>query len=80
MHNWKDTETAIIHLANGEQASANVNVISPEDGSSYVFVYGRESKVMPLHLPWSFDLAEVITIMRNDSSMFDIVLDPIQLS
>src|SRR5437763_1469185 len=80
MQNWKDPETATIHLANGEQASTNVNGISPEDGSGYVFVHGREIKVMPLHSPWSFDWAEVITIKLNDGSTFEIVLDPIQLS
>ena len=80
MQNWKDPETATIHLANGEQASANVNGISPIDGSGYICVHGREIKVMPLHLPWSFDWAEVIIIKSNDSSTFEIALDPIQLS
>jgi len=80
MQNWKDPETVTIHLANGEQAGANVNGISPEDGSCYVFVHGREIKVMPLHSPWSFDWAEVIIIKRNDSSTFEIALDPLQLS
>ena len=33
MQNWKEPETSTIHLATGEEAVANVNGISPEDGS-----------------------------------------------
>lgn len=74
------TRNSPIHLANSEQASTNVNGISPEDGSGYVFLHGQEIKVMSLHSPWSFDWAEVITIKRNDGSTFKIALDSIQLS
>ena len=80
MQNWKEPETSTVHLANGEQVSANVNGIEPSDGSGYVMIHGREIKVMPLQSPWSFDWSEVVTIKRNDGSTFEIVLDPIQLS
>ncbi len=79
MQNWKEPETSTIYLANGEQVVANINGISPEDGSGYVMVHGREIKVMPLPAPWSFDWSEVITIKRNDGSTFEIALDPIQI-
>ena len=80
MQNWKEPETSTVHLMNGEQISAAVNGISPEDGSGYVLVHGRDIKVMPLPSPWHFDWAEVITIKRNDGSTFEIILDPIQLN
>ena len=48
MQNWKDPEASTTYLANGEQVSAVVNGISPEDGSGYVLVQGREVKVGPL--------------------------------
>jgi hypothetical protein len=80
MQHWKEPETSMIHLANGEQVAAHVNGISLEDGHGHVFVHGREIKVMPLHTPWAFDWAEVLTIKRNDGSMFETVLDPLQLS
>ena len=80
MKNWKEPETSTIHLANGEQVLANVNGISPKDGSGYVMVHRREVKVMPLPTPWSFDWAEMITVTRNNGSTFETVLDPIQLS
>ena len=79
MQNWK-AEISTIYLANGEQVSAVVNGISPEDGSGYVLIDGREIKVMPLHMPWPFDWVEVLTIKRNDGSTFETVLDPLQLS
>jgi hypothetical protein len=80
MQNWKEPETSTIHLADGQEVSAAVNGISPEDGSGYVLIDGREIKVMPLHTPWPFDWAEVVTIRRNDGSTFEIALDPLQLS
>ena len=80
MQHWKEPEISMIHLANGEQALANVNGISLEDGHGYVLIDGREIKVMPLHTPWAFDWAEVLTIKRNDGSTFETVLDPLQLS
>lgn len=79
MQNWKEPETSVIHLANGEQALANVNGISLEDGSGHVMIRGREIKVMPLHTPWAFDWSEVLSIKRNDGSTFEIALDPLQL-
>ena len=78
MQNWKEPETSTIYLANGEQVSANVNGISPEDGCGYVFVHGREIKVLPLQSPWSFAWSEVVTVRRNDNSTFEASLTPIQ--
>ena len=80
MQNWKEPETSMIYLANGEQASAEVNGLSLEDGSGYVFVHGREIKVMPLQAPWSFAWSEVVAIKRNDGSTFETALTPVQIS
>ncbi|SRR5260370_40012263 len=80
MQNWKEPETSTIYLANGEQVSTAVNGISLEDGSGYVFVHGREIKVMPLSAPWSFSWSEVVAIKRNDGSTFETALTPVQIS
>ena len=49
---WNKIPT--IHLANGEQAVAFINGISPTDGSGYVLVHGREIKVGRLAAPYEF--------------------------
>src|SRR5258708_36748023 len=77
MQNWKEPETSTIYLANGEQASANVNGISLEDGSGYVFVHGREVKVMPLPASWrSLGYGEVVSITLQTGKGFNTVLHP----
>jgi hypothetical protein len=77
MQNWKEPETSTIYLANGEQASANVNSISLEDGSGYVFVHGREVKVMPLPASWrSLGYGEVVSITLQTGKVFNTVLQP----
>jgi hypothetical protein len=80
MQNWNESETSTIYLANGEQVSATVNRISPEDDDGHMLVNGREIKVMRLSSPWFFDWAEVVTIKHNDGSTFEVALDPIQRS
>src|SRR6266566_8259527 len=80
MQNWKEPETSTIHLADGREVTASVNGFSAEDGSGYVLVDGREIKVMPLSVPWTWEWAEVLTVKRNDGSTFEAVLDPLQLS
>lgn len=75
-----ELETSTIYLANGEQASANVNGISFEDGSGYVFVHGREIKVMPLQSPWLSTWSEIVSVKRNDGSAFETALTPTQIS
>src|SRR2546421_7558976 len=42
-------------------------------------IHGREIKVMPLHTPWAFDWAEVLTIKHTDGSTFETVLNLLQL-
>ena len=77
MQNWKEPETSVVYLANGEQVRANVNVVSPEDGSGYVLVHGREIKVMPLPDTWrSFGYGEVVNIQLQTGKTFITVLQP----
>jgi hypothetical protein len=80
MQNWKEPETSVIHLVDSQEVEASVNGISPQDGSGYVMIHGREIKVKPLPVPWSWEWSEVITVKRNDGSTFETVLDPLQLS
>ncbi len=77
MQNWKEPETSTIYLANGEQAVANVNGISPEDGSGYVLVHGREVKVMPLPDVFRYlGYGEVVSITLQNGRVFNTVLQP----
>src|SRR5258708_22409278 len=80
MQNRTEPETSTIHLADGQEITASVNGFSPEDGSGYVLIDGREIKVMPLSVPWTWEWSEVLTVKRNDGSTFEIALDPLQLS
>jgi hypothetical protein len=46
--NWKEPETSMIYLANGEQTTAVVNgLLLLEDGSGYVLIHGHDIKVAP---------------------------------
>jgi hypothetical protein len=74
MQNWKEPETSTIYLANGEQVSATVNGISPEDGSGYVLVQGREVKVGPL--PDALGYGEIVSITLQTGEVIEAVLTP----
>src|SRR5437868_785524 len=77
MQNWRAPETSTIYLANGEQAQAEVNGVSLEDGSGYVFVHGREIKVGRLASPYEFlGYGEVLTIHLQTGKTFVAVLQP----
>jgi beta-lactamase superfamily II metal-dependent hydrolase len=77
MQNWKEPETSMIYLANGEQASAAVNGVSPQDGSGYVLVHGRNIKVGRLAAPYEFlGHGEVVTIHLQSGKTFVAVLQP----
>ena len=77
MQNWKDTETSTIYLANGEEVRANINGFSPEDGSSYVMVQGREVKVGPLPDTWrSLGYGEIVPIVLQSGETISTVLTP----
>ncbi|HEY6411601.1 MAG TPA: hypothetical protein VIY29_29435 [Ktedonobacteraceae bacterium] len=78
MQNWKDLEISTIYLGNFEQVRAPVNGLSPEDGSGYVFVLGREIKVLPLPSPWSYAWSEVVKVLRTDGSTFEAAFTPMQ--
>ena len=77
MQNWKDSATSMIYLANGSQLIANVNGISPEDGSGYAMVQGREIKVSPL--PDAFSVmgyGEIVAITLQSGEVIEAVLTP----
>lgn len=77
MQNWKDPDTSTIYLANGEEAHANVNGISLEDGSGYVMVHGREIKVAPLPDTWqALGYGEIVTITLQSGETIHVVLTP----
>ena len=77
MQSWKDPETSTIYLANGEQVSAAVNGISPEDDSGYVLVQGREVKVGPLPDTWrALGYGEIISITLQTGEVIEAVLTP----
>jgi hypothetical protein len=77
MRNWKEPETSVIYLANGEQVRANVNGISPVDGSGYVMVHRREVKVGPLPDTWSaLGYGEIIPITLQGGLVIEAVLPP----
>src|SRR5947209_1243314 len=70
-------EISTIYLANGEQAHANVNGISPEDGSGYVFVHSHEIKVGPLPDTWSaLGYGEIVAITLQTGEVIKVVLQP----
>ncbi len=76
MQNWQ-VETSMIYLATGEQISAAVNGISPEDESGYVLVHGREVKVGPLPDTWrALGYGEIVSITLQTSRVFNTVLQP----
>lgn len=77
MQNWKSLETTMIYLANGEQARANINGISLEDGSGYALVQGREMKVAPLPDTWSgLGYGEIVSIALQNGKRLETVLTP----
>jgi hypothetical protein len=77
MQNWREPETSTIYLANGEQVSAVVNGISPEDGSGYVLVQGREVKVAPLPDTWrALGYGEIVSITLQTGEVIHAVLTP----
>lgn len=77
MQNWKEPETSTIYLANGEQVSANVNGISPEDGSGYVLVHDREVKVGPLPDTWrALGYGEIVSVTLQTGESIETVLLP----
>src|SRR5690348_10267282 len=77
MQNWKSLETSTIYLANGEEAHANVNGISPEDGRGFVMVHGREIKVGPLPDTWqALGYGEIVSIALQGGEMISTVLTP----
>jgi hypothetical protein len=77
MQNWKEPETSTIYLANGEQVDTQVNGISPEDGSGYVLVHGREVKVGPLPDTWSaLGYGEIVSITLQTGEVIEAVLSP----
>jgi hypothetical protein len=77
MQNWKELETSTIYLANGEQVSTNVNGISPENGSGYVLVHGREVKVGPLPDIWrALGYGEIVPIALQSGETINTVLTP----
>ncbi len=73
-HNWKEPETTLVYLANGERVSAVVTGISPEDESGYVLIDGREIKVMPL--PDILGYGEVISVTSQHGEVIEAVLTP----
>jgi hypothetical protein len=74
VQNWKDPEASTIYLASGEQVSAAVNGMSPEDGSGYVLVQGREVKVGPL--PDTLGYGEIVSITLQTGEVIEAVLTP----
>ena len=79
MQNWKEPEISTIYLANGEQASAVVNGISPGNDSGYVLVHGREAKVAPLPDTWrALGYGEIIPIALQNGETINAVLTPEQ--
>ena len=77
MQNWKEPETSTIYLANGEQASAVVNGISPKDGNGYVLVHSREVKVGPLPDTWrALGYGEIVSITLQTGEVIEAVLTP----
>ena len=77
MQHWKSLETSMIYLANGEEAHANVNGISLEDGSGFVMVHGREIKVGPLPDTWSaLGSGEIVSIALQTGETISTVLTP----
>ena len=77
MQNWKDSVTSMIYLANGRQLITNVNGISPEDGSGYAIVQGREIKVAPLPDIWSaLGYGEIVAITLQNGEVAEAVLTP----
>src|SRR6266567_5383764 len=77
MQNWKFLETSTIYLADGEEAHANVNGISPDDGSGYALVHGREVKVMPLPDTWqALGYGEIVSIALQSGETIEAVLTP----
>jgi hypothetical protein len=79
LQNWKDPETSTIYLANGEEARANVNGISLEDGSGFAMVHGREIKVGPLPDTWrALGYGEIVSIALQSGEAISTVLTPEQ--
>jgi hypothetical protein len=76
MQNWKEPGS-MIYLADGEQTGAEVNGLSPEDGSGYVLVHGREVKVTPLPAPWRGQgYGEIVSVTLQSGKVFNTVLQP----
>jgi hypothetical protein len=77
MQHWNEPETKAIYLANGEQTHAHVTGLSFENESGYVFVHGREVKVMPLPAPWREQgYGEIVSITLQSGEVFNTVLQP----
>src|SRR5947209_5580086 len=77
MQNWKDSATSMIYLANGGQVIANVDGISPEDGSGEASVQGREIKVGPLPDAFSaMGYGEIVAITLQTGEVIEAVLSP----
>src|SRR6266700_4542466 len=77
MQKRNEPEPSTIYLANGEQASTHVNGISPEEGSGYALVHGREVKVGPLPDTWSaLGYGEIVSIVLQGGRVFTTVLQP----
>src|SRR6266700_6640745 len=77
MQKRNEPEPSTIYLANGEQASTHVNGISPEDGSGYALVHGREVKVGPLPDTWqALGYGEIVSIALQSGETIEAVLTP----
>ncbi len=77
MQNWKSLETSKIYLANGEAAHANVNGISPDEGSGHVMIHDREIKVGPLPDTWrALGYGEIVSIALQSGERLETVLRP----
>lgn len=77
MQNWKEPPTSAIYLANGEQVYANVNGFSPDDGSAYALIQGRDVKVGPLPDTWqALGYGEIVSITLQSGEVIQAVLAP----
>ena len=77
MQNWKEPTTSMIYLADGQQGYANVNGISPDNGSGYVMVNMREIKVAPLPDHWSaLGYGEIVPVALQSGQTSNAVFTP----
>jgi hypothetical protein len=77
MQTWNEPETSTIHLADGQEVKAPVNGFSPEDGSDYVLIDGREIKVMPLPDLYRYlGYGEIVSITLQSGETVNTVLTP----